>query len=204
MYAVIETGGKQFRVAIGDKLRVENLEADAGATIELEKVLMIADGKKVEVGAPLVDGAKVLATVVSHGRGPKIRVFKMRRRKNYRRSQGHRQGYTELEITGIGDVKAAPKKAVKAEPKGPAPAKEAKKGPASESLDDLTQISGVGPVLAKKLNDLGITNFDQIAALSQKEIERMDEELNFKGRIEREHWVEQAKELCKTRDQDKS
>ena len=101
MYAVISTGGKQYRVAAGAKLKVEQLTADVGAEIVIEQVLMVADGEKVALGTPLVDGAKVTAKVVSHGRGDKVHIFKMRRRKHYRKSQGHRQNYTEIEILGI-------------------------------------------------------------------------------------------------------
>jgi len=101
MYAVVETGGKQYRVAIGDVLRVEKLDADAGASVNFDKVLMVADGGNVRVGAPLVSGAAVTATVKGHGRADTIRVFKFRRRKHFRKTQGHRQHYTEIEITGI-------------------------------------------------------------------------------------------------------
>lgn len=101
MYAVISTGGKQYRVASGAKLKVEQLTADVGAEIVIDQVLMAADGEKVTLGTPLVDGAKVSAKVVSHGRGDKVHIFKMRRRKHYRKSQGHRQNYTEIEILGI-------------------------------------------------------------------------------------------------------
>ena len=101
MYAVISTGGKQYRVASGAKLKVEQLTADVGAEIVIDQVLMVADGEKVTLGTPLVDGAKVSAKVVSQGRGDKVHIFKMRRRKHYRKSQGHRQNYTEIEILGI-------------------------------------------------------------------------------------------------------
>jgi large subunit ribosomal protein L21 len=101
MYAVIETGGKQYRVAVGDVIRVEKLEADAGSSLNLDKVLLVADGESLRVGAPNVAGAAVTATVKAHGRADKIRIFKFRRRKHYRKTQGHRQHYTELEITGI-------------------------------------------------------------------------------------------------------
>ena len=101
MYAVISTGGKQYRVASGAKLKVEQLTADVGAEIVIDQVLMVADGEKVTLGTPLVDGAKVSAKVVAHGRGDKVHIFKMRRRKHYRKSQGHRQNYTEIEILGI-------------------------------------------------------------------------------------------------------
>jgi len=101
MYAVIKTGGKQYKVAIGEKLKVEQIPADVDSQIVLEEVLMIADGEQVVVGAPLVSGASVKATVVSHGRGDKIRIFKMRRRKHYQKHQGHRQNYTEIRIDAI-------------------------------------------------------------------------------------------------------
>jgi large subunit ribosomal protein L21 len=100
MYAVIQTGGKQYRVAAGDVLRVEKLEADKGAAITFDKVLLVG-GDNVKVGKPFVTGAKVTATVVAQDRAKKIIVFKFRRRKNYRRKNGHRQPFTELRITGI-------------------------------------------------------------------------------------------------------
>lgn len=102
MYAVIETGGKQYKVAVGDKLKVEKLAADAGASVELARVLMVADGEQITLGAPAAE-TSVSATVLAHGRGRKIRVFKMKRRKHYRRTQGHRQPYTEIQITAIGN-----------------------------------------------------------------------------------------------------
>jgi large subunit ribosomal protein L21 len=101
MYAVIKTGGKQYRVAQGERLKVESIAADVGAQIVLDQVLLIADGENIKTGAPLVSGASVQATVVSHGRGEKLSIFKMRRRKHYRKHQGHRQNYTEIEISGI-------------------------------------------------------------------------------------------------------
>jgi large subunit ribosomal protein L21 len=101
MYAVIKTGGKQYRVAEGDVLRVEKLTADVGASIDFERVLMVADGDNVSIGAPFIEGGKVTATVKSHGRGEKIKIIKFRRRKHYRRQMGHRQDYTEVQITGI-------------------------------------------------------------------------------------------------------
>lgn len=101
MYAVIVSGGKQYRVAEGDVLKVEKIVADQGATINLEQVLMVADGDKIKVGAPYLAGGNVTATVKSHGRGEKIKIVKMRRRKHYRKRTGHRQSYTELQITGI-------------------------------------------------------------------------------------------------------
>jgi large subunit ribosomal protein L21 len=102
MYAVIKTGGKQYRVATGEKIKVEQITAEVGAEVVFDRVLFHSDGDNVKTGAPLIDGAKVKATVVGHGRGDKVKVFKMRRRKNYRRTQGHRQSYTEIRIESIG------------------------------------------------------------------------------------------------------
>jgi large subunit ribosomal protein L21 len=101
MYAVIKSGGKQYRVKQGDTIKVEKLHAEQGADVKIEDVLLIADGENIKVGTPLVDGAAVTATVKSHGRGPKIRIIKMKRRKHYRRQMGHRQSFTELSITDI-------------------------------------------------------------------------------------------------------
>jgi large subunit ribosomal protein L21 len=101
MYAVVKTGGKQYRVAPGEKLKVEQIPADVGAEVILDQVLMTGDGDAVRVGAPTIDGVAVKATVLSHGRHDKVRIFKMRRRKHYQKHQGHRQNYTELRIDGI-------------------------------------------------------------------------------------------------------
>ena len=101
MYAVIKTGGKQYRVSKGDTLRVETLAADEGAAVEFDSVLMVADGDDIKVGTPFVSGGKVTATVKGHGRGEKIEVIKFRRRKHFDKKTGHRQNYTEVEITGI-------------------------------------------------------------------------------------------------------
>ncbi len=101
MYAVIKSGGKQYKVQEGDTIRVEKIDAEEGGDINLEQVLMVADGDNVSVGAPMVQGASVAAKVASHGRGAKIKVIKFKRRKHHRKQMGHRQAYTELEITGI-------------------------------------------------------------------------------------------------------
>lgn len=201
MYAVIESGGKQYRVAVGDRVKVESLKAEPGAEVQLEKVLLVADGDEIEVGSPYT-GASVGARVVGHGRGKKIRILKFRRRQNSRTHAGHRQNYTELEITSIGGKTSAPKKAAekpaakktkkKAAKKAAAPA-----GKAEASSDDLTQLSGVGPVLAKKLAKAGVTSLKQVAEWTEEDIARIDEELDFKGRIERDDWVGQAKTLTK-------
>jgi large subunit ribosomal protein L21 len=119
MYAVIKTGGKQYKVAAGDYLKVEKLDGDVGSKVVIDKILMVADGDNVTIGSPLVAGAKVNATVLSHGKGDKVMIFKFHRRKHYRKTQGHRQSYTEIQIDDINGKGAA-----KAEAK-PAAAKEA-------------------------------------------------------------------------------
>lgn len=101
MYAVIKTGGKQYRVSSGEQLRIELLPAEVGAAVSFDEVLMVGEGDQVRVGAPLVSGAKVQATVVSHGRGDKVKIYKLRRRKHFQKSQGHRQSYTEVRIDDI-------------------------------------------------------------------------------------------------------
>ncbi|MBT5558944.1 MAG: 50S ribosomal protein L21 [Proteobacteria bacterium] len=221
MYAIIKSGGKQYKVTVGQKLKLENLDAEEGSKISFDEVLMIADGDKIEVGSPLT-GKSVQAEVVAHGRRKKVKILKFRRRQNSRTRMGHRQGYTEIEITGIGGsavakktaskkaaaktpAKSAPKAAEKAVPKAkPAATKakpkaaEAKKAAAkSSSTDDLKLLSGVGPALEKKLLAAGVTSFAQIAAWKKSDIVEFDEKLSFKGRIEREDWVKQAKALAK-------
>lgn len=101
MYAVIKTGGKQYKVAAGDKIKIEQMPADIGAEITIDQVLAVGAGESISLGAPLVAGATVSATVLSHGRHDKVRIFKMRRRKHYKKSQGHRQNYTEIFVSKI-------------------------------------------------------------------------------------------------------
>ncbi|MGA7950486.1 MAG: 50S ribosomal protein L21 [Thiobacillaceae bacterium] len=101
MYAVIKTGGKQYRVSSGEKLKIEKLAADVGSEVSFDQVLMVGGEGEMKLGAPMLSGASVKATVLAQGRGDKIHIFKMRRRKHYRKSQGHRQSYTEVQISGI-------------------------------------------------------------------------------------------------------
>ncbi len=101
MYAVIKTGGKQYRVNSGERIKVEKLVAEVGDTVTLDQILMVSDGEKTTIGSPIVKGASVKATVVSHGRGDKVMIFKFRRRKHYRKTQGHRQSFTEIKIEAI-------------------------------------------------------------------------------------------------------
>jgi large subunit ribosomal protein L21 len=118
MYAVIKTGGKQYRVNAGERLKVEKLEVEVGGTVTLDQILMVSDGTTTTIGSPIINGATVTATVLAHGRGDKVMIFKFRRRKHYRKTQGHRQSFTEIQI---GEILAAGQAAAK-----PAKAKAAK------------------------------------------------------------------------------
>lgn len=202
MYAVIKTGGKQYKVSEGDILRVEKLDAEEGSAVELNDVLMLGNGDDIQVGQPLIEGAHVTAMVKTQGRGKKVMIIKFKRRKHYRKQMGHRQSFTELEITGISATGGA-KKAVPAKTTvKPAAKKEVKAASAAflsapqGEADDLKKISGVGPKLEEKLNNLGIYHFSQIANFTPEDIEKVDGELNFKGRIEREDWLGQARILA--------
>jgi large subunit ribosomal protein L21 len=125
MYAVFATGGKQYRAVTGDILKIEKIDAEKGATVELDQVLMVGEGEDVKVGTPYLKGGKVTATVVDHGRGKKVRVLKFKRRKHHMKRMGHRQDFTQIEITGI--AASAPKKKVsKAKTKADKPETEAK------------------------------------------------------------------------------
>ncbi|MEP1521414.1 50S ribosomal protein L21 [Ascidiaceihabitans sp.] len=234
MFAVMKTGGKQYKVQSGDILRVEKLAANAGETIQFNDVLMLG-GDKVTVGAPLIAGAGVQAEVVDQIKGEKtINFVKRRRKHSSKRTKGHRQKLTLVKITeilasgadksgvaaavGAGSVgsvalaaidakspaankdqvkkpsKAAP--AEKAEEKKAAPKKAAPKKAAKGDGDDLSTISGVGPVIVKKLHAEGVTTFAQIAAWTDADVEAIEEKLSFKGRVGREEWIKQAKELA--------
>lgn len=206
MFAVIKTGGKQYRVAADDEITIERLAGEAGDSIEFKEVLMVGGADAPLIGAPTVDGATVVAEIVRQARGDKIIIFKKRRRQNSRRRNGHRQDLTIVRVTDIlTDGKAAPKKAKKAEPKAEAAPKEEKAADAAPAAlfsapegepDDLKKISGVGPVLEKKLHALGITKYAQVAAFTEDDVSRVDDALSFKGRIGREDWIGQAKTLA--------
>ena len=180
MYAVIKTGGKQYKVAAGEKLKVEQIPADIGAEITIDQVLAVGAGDQLSVGTPLVAGATVSATVLSQGRHDKVRIFKMRRRKHYRKQQGHRQNYTELFISGIssaaGSVTAEVPAIVRA------------------SADDLEKIEGIGPKIAQVFAKAGIVTFAQLA---ETPVERLQELLKSAGPRFASHnpttWPEQAK-----------
>ena len=230
MFAVVKTGGKQYRVAAGDQLRVEKLAGEAGDIVELTEVMMVGD----KIGTPLVDGACVAVEILEQGRARKVIAFKKRRRQNSRRTIGHRQHFSLVEVTEIltdgkkpskkasgGSKKAAPKKD---DAKSAAPAKkEADKAPASKAkeeskksddaksassdaaplfkapkgdAEDLTKIKGIGPVAKDQLAEQGITQFAQVAALTDKEIEIIDEAMPFSA-DQISDWREQAKEIVK-------
>ena len=245
MFAVVKTGGKQYKVQSGDILRVERLAANAGDKVQFNQILMLG-GDKTVVGAPLVAGAAVQADVIDQIKSEKtIKFVKRRRKHSSKRTRGHRQHLTLVRVTeilasgaekskvqeavGAGSidfqfaenvkvktsagskkmaeksVKETVKKEVKttktakpatvAKEKKSAPIKEKKT--ATSVSDDLKQLSGVGPALEKKLHAAGVKSFEQIAAWSSKDIEVINEKISSKGRVEKEGWIDQAKEKLK-------
>lgn len=227
MFAVIKTGGKQYKVQSGDMLRVERIAANAGETVQFNEVLMLGGDSPV-LGAPMVKDAGVQAEVVDQIKGEKVINFVKRRRKHSsKRTKGHRQKLTLIKITdilssgadksgvsaavGTGSVSASAVAAITGKTDDAAQIKKAKKAKATKAApkaekadkmsdagaDDLKALSGVGPALEKKLHEAGITSFAQIAAWTEADIAEVDEKLSFKGRIQREGWVEQAKEKTK-------
>lgn len=216
MFAVLRTGGKQYKVQSGDTLRVEKLAADAGETVQFNEILMLG-GDTTVIGTPTVAGAAVQAEVVDQVKGEKLIHFVKRRRKHSsQRTKGHRQQLTLLKITEIlaegGDatgikaaVGAGSVAAVAAATATSAEAAPAVDGTRPDNLltearggqaDDLKKISGVGPKLEGLLHENGVFHFDQVAAWTASEIAYMDDKLSFKGRIERDNWIEQAKTLA--------
>ena len=205
MFAVLKTGGKQYKVQSGDILRVEKLAADAGETIQFNEILMVGGDTPV-VGAPFVSGAAVQAEVIDQIKGDKtINFVKRRRKHSSQRTKGHRQQLTLVRVTdvlasgadksgikaaigagSIAGVAVAAAAAPKAAPKKAAAPK------AAAGADDLKELSGVGPALEKKLHENGVTTFAQVAAWTDADVAEMDEKLSFKGRIEREGWIAQA------------
>ena len=232
MFAVLKTGGKQYKVQSGDMLRVEKLAADAGETIQFNEILMLGGDAPV-VGAPFVADAAVQAEVIDQVKGDKVINFVKRRRKHSsQRTKGHRQKLTLVRVTeilnsgadksgvkaalGAGSVsasaiaavvepasktKTAKPAAAKATEAKPAAAKATEAKPAAPKAGkaaaggDLKKLSGVGPALEKKLMAAGVTSLEQVAAWTEADVTKIDEELSFKGRIEREGWIAQAKEL---------
>ena len=232
MFAVLKTGGKQYKVQSGDMLRVEKLAADAGETIQFNEILMLGGDAPV-IGAPFVADAAVQAEVIDQVKGDKVINFVKRRRKHSsQRTKGHRQKLTLVRVTeilnsgadksgvkaalGAGSVsasaiaavvepasktKTAKPAAAKATEAKPAEAKATEAKPAAPKAGkaaaggDLKKLSGVGPALEKKLMAAGVTSLEQVAAWTEADVTKIDEELSFKGRIEREGWIAQAKEL---------
>ena len=230
MFAVLKTGGKQYRVQSGDVLRVEKLAAEAGDKVQFNDILMIGS----TIGSPLVTGAGVVAEVIDNIKADKVITFHKRRRKHSsQRTRGHRQTLTLLRVTDLlesgadkSDVKAAvgarsvkgpaangaANGAAKAKPAAKAAAKAdaADDKPAPQpsrpsnlldaardgKADDLKLIDGVGPVLEELLNKNGVYHFDQIAAWNAREIAFIEDQIDFKGRITREKWKQQAKKLA--------
>lgn len=227
MYAVIKTGGKQYRVSPGDTLRVESLAAAEGDSVEFDEVLMVGNGDEVTIGTPTVSDAKVSGKVLSHGRAKKVKIIKFRRRKHHMKRMGHRQNYTELEIVSVNgvtapassDSSASKSKSSKSDSKTDNSSAKAVAGAAAAGVaattaavaasteapkfldapngepDDLKRILGIGPVLEEKLNDMGIYHFSQVAEFTQADIENINTHLNFPGRIERDEWIPQARDL---------
>ena len=256
MFAVVKTGGKQYKVQTGDILRIERLAANAGDKVQFNQILMLG-GDKTVVGSPLVAGAAVQADVIDQIKGEKtIKFVKRRRKHSSKRTRGHRQYLTLIKVTdilasgadkskvqeavGSGSVdfkfveSVKPKRSTGVKPKTDKPSKEpiekevksakeakpektksvkkakpekvakAKKSAPSKDKkvttsvsDDLKQLSGVGPALEKKLHAAGVKSFEQIAAWSAKDAEAINEKISSKGRVEKEGWIDQAKEKLK-------
>ncbi|MBW3096696.1 50S ribosomal protein L21 [Pseudohoeflea coraliihabitans] len=215
MFAVIKTGGKQYRVSTDDVLTLEKLDGEAGDSVEFAEVLMVGEGAGATIGAPFVDGAMVVAEVVEQGRARKVLAFKKRRRQNSKRIRGHRQHQTVVRITDIltdgakpakKAAKPAAKKASETKPAETAPKTETKSEAKTETKsaaksadkgkgDDLTKVKGIGPVAAGQLADHGITSFAQLAALSDDEIAKIDADLPFSA-DQITDWRDQAKQLA--------
>ena len=201
MYAVIKTGGKQYRVAADEVLEVEKLDGEPGSLLKFGEVLMLGDNGAITVGKPVVSGASVTAEILEQGRGPKLINFKKRRRKNSRRKKGHRQDLTRVRIlevlasgqsgskqpTGVGVVARAFR--------GQGRSFEQLKAPEGGRGDDLSLIGGVGPKYAEALNKAGIFHLWQIAAMRKQNVEALEATGHFGGHIASGEWVEQAQEL---------
>jgi large subunit ribosomal protein L21 len=159
MYAVIKTGGKQYKVAAGEKIKVEQIAADVGQEITIDQVLAVGNGADLQVGTPWVAGASVKATVVAHGKHDKVRIFKMRRRKHYQKHGGHRQGYTEVFVGQILDGAGATAQATYVAP--------------AAGKDNLEVVEGIGPKIAQVLASNGITTYAQLADAQPDDIAAM-------------------------------
>ncbi len=207
MFAVIKTGGKQYRVAANDQITIEKLIGSAGETVAFEHVLMLTRDGMTTVGAPTVAGASVAAEIVEQGRGDKVISFKKRRRQNSKRKRGHRQDLTVVRITDIltdgAKVTVTAKAPVAAAALAvaaavaPKAAKAKASAPAAGGMDtsNLSLIAGIGPTIEKKLRAAGVQTWNEIAAWTADDVAKWDAELALRGRATREEWVEQAKEL---------
>ena len=195
MFAVIKTGGKQYKVAAEDVITIERLPGEAGETIIFNDVLLVQDGAGLQVGAPMVSGASVAGMLVEQARGPKVIAFKKRRRQNSRRKRGHRQDLSIVKITDILLGGAKPSAKARAAKPEAAPMSAPAAGMSGTTSHNLSLISGIGPTIEKKLIAAGITSWSQIAAWGDEELAKFDKELALRGRATREEWVEQAKEL---------
>jgi large subunit ribosomal protein L21 len=224
MYAVIKTGGKQYRVAKDDVLEIERLPGTAGSKIEFIEVLMVGSGAGVKVGTPVVSGAMVSAELVEQSRGPKLIAFKKRRRKNSRRKKGHRQDLSTVRITGIvAEGHHASAASAGSSAKGVSAGKAATAGLAADAVvskvasastgskagrafvtlksaeggkaDDLSLIGGVGPKMEAELHKAGIFHFWQLAGMTAGDVTKLEATGEIGPRVGREEWVAQAQEL---------
>jgi large subunit ribosomal protein L21 len=201
MYAVIKTGGKQYRVAADEVFEIEKVEGDPGSVVNFGEVLMLGGNGGVTVGKPVISGASVTAEILEQGRGPKTINFKKRRRKNSRRKKGHRQDLTTvriLEVLAAGQ--SASKKAtgvgvVARAFRGNGRSFEVLKAPEGRRGDDLSLIGGVGPKYVEALNKAGIFHMWQVAAMTKQNIAALEATGHFGGHIAGGEWVQQAQEL---------
>lgn len=205
MYAVIKTGGKQYRVMPGDVIKVETLDAAVGAAVNFEEVLMIADGDDITVGTPTIASAKVAAEVIAHGRAKKVEIVKFRRRKHHQKRTGHRQNFTQVQIQNINGKGSPAKKATakaadaskdeKKESKSTAKKEAAPKKAAKKATggDDLTKIEGIGPKAAQALTAAGVATFADLAKSEVPAIQTILDEADGKfGAMKPDTWPKQA------------
>ena len=225
MFAVIKTGGKQYRVAAGDSITVMYLAGEPGDSIVFDNVLMVGDGASTDIGAPLVAGASVAAEIANQARSRKIIAFKKRRRKYSKRKRGHKQDLTIVQINEILTGGAKPSGKPVAKP-APVPAATSADGGADAAIaagaaaavtaaqaagvdtsrfskldkafgeaDDLKLVNGIGPAIETKLNEIGVYHFWQVSVVSQDDIDAIEEAVGFKGRAERDEWKQQSLDL---------
>ena len=185
MYAIVDIAGKQFKVTQDQLVYAPKMEGEEGASVEFDRVLLLDNDGKVEIGAPVLSGVKVSAKILGHVKGDKVIVFKKKRRKGFRKKNGHRQDFTQIQISEISANGSAPKKE--------------KKAAAKKEGDDLTKISGIGPVFSEELGKLGYTTFKQIAELTDEQIADIAEKIDgvSEDLVKNEEWIKQAKDLMK-------